>query len=358
MSVTAECGPSAYGRFRAIVAIEVPYHLMGVIPEWQDSDVGLPSPGVRKQSTNASPGAKLMHQPRHFQVGRLLARLPRTFCPLIAAGMISAAPAHADSTSGTEVSTATAVLAENLDASAPAQPSSSSATGSNDNSNGWEVTITPYVWATGLTIDVDTPQGEQIELDDSFTDILSNIKFVGMGALEARHGRLILLSDLIFLSTGSSEEGDFGPGLVEVEGDTRTLISTNMIGYRVVDQAGLAVDLMAGARITSLKIELELSGPLQTVERESSETKVGPVIASRFRVPLGGKWAAALYGDLGGFGVTSDLSWQLLGTIQYEISDHWSAGGGWRYVAAEQNKDGFDVDLVMSGPFLAFRYRF
>ena len=246
-------------------------------------------------------------------------------------------------------------LAEEMDASSASRANPNSSNGSRDD---WEVTITPYVWATGLTLDVDTPQGEQVELDDSFTDILDNLKFTGMGALEARRGRFILLSDLIFLSTGSSEEGDFGPGLVEVDGDTRTIISTNMVGYRVVDQGAVTVDLLAGARISSLKVELELGGPLQTVEREVSETKVGPVIASRVRVPLGDKWAAALYGDVGGFGVTSDLSWQLLGTIQYEISSHWSAGAGWRYFTAEKDKDGFDVDMTMSGPFLAFRYRF
>jgi hypothetical protein len=250
-------------------------------------------------------------------------------------------------------------LAEDLDASTNAvQTASASPGGSNGDGDGWEFSITPYVWASGLTIDIDTPQGESVELHDSFGDILSNIKFTGMGAFEARHGRLVLISDLIFLSTGSSEDGDFGPGLVEVKGDTRTLISTNMVGYRVVDQGSVAVDVLAGARISSVKVELDLSGQLQTAERETSKTEVGPVIASRLTLPLGDKWAAALYGDLGGFGITSDLSWQLLGTIQYEISDHWSTGAGWRYFTAAQDKDGFKVDMSMSGPFLAFRYRF
>ena len=106
----------------------------------------------------------------------------------------------------------------------------------------------------------------------------------------------------------------------------RVITTTHLAGYRVVDKGPLFLDLMAGARITSLKADLDLSGPLRTVERDSSETKIGPVIASRFRMPLGEKWGIELYGDLGGFGVTSDLSWQLLGTVQYEISDHWVLG--------------------------------
>lgn len=224
--------------------------------------------------------------------------------------------------------------------------------------SGWEVSFVPYIWASAIKADITTPQGEDVEIDESFTDILGNLKFVFMGALDARHDRFVAVQDLIFLSMESTNEGNIGPGLVESETDLRVIISTTLAGYRVVDKGPMFVDLMAGARISSLRAELELSGPLQTVERESSETKVGPVIASRFRVPLGENWGFALYGDLGGFGVTADLSWQLLGTVQYQISDHWTLGGGWRHVAVEQEKDGFDIDLTMTGPFLAFRYRF
>lgn len=118
------------------------------------------------------------------------------------------------------------------------------------------------------------------------------------------------------------------------------------------------LDLMAGARITSIEADLQLSGPLQSVERESSKTNIGPVIASRLRLPLGEKWGLAVYGDLGGFGITSDISWQLMGTVQYDASDHWRLLGGWRHFEAHQDKNGFDIDLAIGGPFLAAAYRF
>jgi opacity protein-like surface antigen len=65
-----------------------------------------------------------------------------------------------------------------------------------------------------------------------------------------------------------------------------------------------------------------------------------------------------LYGDLGGFGVTADLSWQLMGTVQYSLSDQWRLAAGWRHVSVHQDKNDFDVKLKMSGPILGFSYRF
>ena len=228
----------------------------------------------------------------------------------------------------------------------------------NAGKDGWEVMAVPYVWASGMKADISTPQGEGVDIDQSFTDILSDLKFTFMGTLLARRGRFVTVHDLIFLSMESKEDGDIGPGLVEAEVDLRVITTTHLAGYRLVDKGPLFLDLMAGARIASIKADLDLSGPLQTVERDSSATRIGPAIASRFRMPLGESWGFELYGDLGGFGVTSDLSWQLLGTVQYAVSDHWLLGAGWRHFHAKQDKDRFKIDMTMSGPFLAAAYRF
>lgn len=224
--------------------------------------------------------------------------------------------------------------------------------------SGWEVAVVPYIWASGVSADIQTPQGENIDVDQSFGDILGDLKFAFMGALDVRKGRFVAVQDIMFLSIGTSADGEIGPGLVEADVDLKMLFVTPLAGYRVIDQGPLFLDVMAGARISSMKADLSLTGPLQTVERDSSETKISPIIASRFHAPLGGKWGIGIYGDLGGFGVTADISWQLMGTVQYEISDHWRLGAGWRHFVAHQDKDGFDIDLAMDGPFLAFAYRF
>ena len=51
-----------------------------------------------------------------------------------------------------------------------------------------------------MKADISTPQGEGVDIDQSFTEILSDIKFTFMGALQARRGRFVTVHDLIFLS--------------------------------------------------------------------------------------------------------------------------------------------------------------
>ena len=74
--------------------------------------------------------------------------------------------------------------------------------------SGWEFAITPYLWASGTKAKIDTPQGENIKVDESFTDILDALKFAMMGAFEAKHGRFVSVHDLMYLSLGSSARGD------------------------------------------------------------------------------------------------------------------------------------------------------
>jgi hypothetical protein len=243
--------------------------------------------------------------------------------------------------------------ADSIAASSLAAAESASTSG-----GGWEVSFTPYLWMSGMKIDIETPQGETVEVHDSFTDILGDLKFAFMGAMELKHGRFVSVQDIIFISMGSSADGHIGPVPIEAEVDERLISTTHLFGYRVVDEGPMFVDLFAGARFSSIKVDVELNLPQLTVERDTKKTEIGPVIASRVRFPLSDKWGIAVYGDLGGFGVGADLSWQLLGTVQYEISDRWRLAAGWRHFSATQEKNDFDVDIKLDGPILGVTYRF
>ena len=223
---------------------------------------------------------------------------------------------------------------------------------------GWEFAVTPYLWASGTKADINTPQGESIKVDESFIDILDDLKFAFMGAFEAKHGRFVSVQDIMFLSLGASADGHLGPIPLEADADLKLLTTSHLFGYRVVDKGPMFVDLFAGGRITSVKVDVDLTGPLQTIERDRKKTEFGPVIASRVRFPLSDKWGVAIYGDLGGFGVGADLSWQLMGTVQYEISDRWRLAAGWRHFSAKQSKGGWDVHMKLDGPILGVTYRF
>ena len=224
--------------------------------------------------------------------------------------------------------------------------------------SGWEFAVTPYLWASGTKAKIETPQGENVKVDESFFDILDDLKFAFMGAFEAKHGRFVSVQDIMYLSLGSSADGHIGPIPIDADVDEKLLTTTHLFGYRVVDNGPMFVDVFAGGRITSIKVDLDVDLPLQTIERDSKKTQFGPAIASRVRFPLSDKWGVGIYGDIGGFGVGADLSWQLLGTVQYDISDRWRLSGGWRHFYAKQSKNDFDVHMKLDGPILGVTYRF
>jgi hypothetical protein len=222
----------------------------------------------------------------------------------------------------------------------------------------WEFAVTPYLWAAGAKAKIETPQGEDIKVDESFTDIFDDLKFALMGAFDVKHGRFVSLQDLFYISLGSSANGHLGPIPLDVDADEKLLATSHLFGYRVVDKGPMFVDLMAGGRITTIKVDLDIDTPLASFHRSRKKTEFGPMIASRARLPLSDKWGVGIYGDLGGFGVGADLSWQLLGTVQYDISDRWRLLAGWRHFYAKQTKNDWDVHFKLDGPILGVTYSF
>lgn len=62
--------------------------------------------------------------------------------------------------------------------------------------------------------------------------------------------------------------------------------------------------------------------------------------------------------DIGGFGVGADFTWQVLGTVNYLLTDHLSVSAGYKHLAIDYDDDGYVFDATLSGPVLGITYRF
>jgi hypothetical protein len=227
-------------------------------------------------------------------------------------------------------------------------------------SKGWEFATITYVWMAGAEGDVDViGPVEPVGLDLSFGDVLDSFKFAFMGAAEARHDRLVLLGDLTFIHLEANKGIDIrDQDFVDAELDSRTIDITALGGYRVVDKGKMAVDVLGGVRANFFKNSLQLVGPNREAEGSVSETWFDPLIAGRIYVPLGGKWGASVYGDIGGFGVASDLTWQAVAGVDYQLNRKFRLQAGWRHFKVDYDKGDFLYDVAQSGLFLAARYQF
>jgi opacity protein-like surface antigen len=222
----------------------------------------------------------------------------------------------------------------------------------------WEFATIGYIFFAGAHGKT-TPRDPlpPVDLDLKFGDILKAFKFAFMGAAEARNDRLVFLGDLMWVHLGE------GKGLkvrdvnfADVKIDSKTWEVTALGGYRVVNNGPVFVDLMAGGRLNGNKQGFSYRGQLLDLSASVSKTWFDPIVATRVSAPLGGKFGMSLYGDIGGFGVGSDLTWQGIATVNYQVSRKMTVGLGWRYFKINfDDNDGFLYNVAQSGPILSLR---
>lgn len=223
---------------------------------------------------------------------------------------------------------------------------------------GWEVFLTPYFWASGLEGEVGS-RGRSTEVDLGFGDIVKDLDGALMLPIELRKGRWGLLSELILIKL-SNQSGTPGPlfGSVELGAD-ETLVQLLPL-YRIVPQGPVALDVLAGGRLWHMSAELEFTpGVLPGIVIDATERWIDPIIGVRTSADVGRWWRVHGYADIGGFGVGSDLTWQLLGTIGYQVGKGTVLRLGYRHLDVDfaNEENGFIFDTGTGGWILGATIR-
>jgi opacity protein-like surface antigen len=231
--------------------------------------------------------------------------------------------------------------------------------------SGWTFEFTPYLWLAGIkgTFGDGTtvPGGQPPSVDAGFDKLLNSLDFAFMGSIEARKGRWGVMSDLIYLSLSEDATVKFAPSLpstglkfnAELDGTIFTLGGA----YRV-SEGSAAVDVIGALRYYSLAPSINVTaGPaVRLVEPKANWTD--PVVGIRIRHPLTSQWAVTGYADVGGFGIGSDLSYQLYGGAEYFFSKTFTGKIGYRHLQTDYEKDDRKLDLTFGGLMLGLGFRF
>ncbi len=221
----------------------------------------------------------------------------------------------------------------------------------------WQFATLGYGWFAGAhgETDVIGPLAP-IGLDLPFLTILKGLKFAFMGAAEAKHDRFTILGDLMFVNLGDSKGIDIrNRDFLDAKLNSKTTLVTLLGGYQLVDDPAAKLDLLAGGRVNLFDTTLELTGPERSAEGRVKQTWFDPLIGMRMIYPLKGRFSLSLYGDIGGFGIGSDLTWQAFGAVDYQINHRMSIGAGWRHYKVKYRKGDFLYDVYQTGPIITFR---
>ena len=220
----------------------------------------------------------------------------------------------------------------------------------------WEFAFAPYLWAAGLqgsTRQFGLPA--TVDIDLSFKDILENLDMAVMAVAEARYGRFGVFGDIVYtdISTGGSGPG----GLFSATLENQLFVGTAMAEYRVIQDGRSSVDLMAGLRVWSVDTEIRTS-PVLGSPYTDGETWVDPMIGVKGRWQGNSPWYLTGWGMVGGFGVSSDIDWDVMAGAGYEIRDWVSVVAGYRAAGVDYQDGSFIWDTVMHGPILGAVFRF
>ncbi len=222
----------------------------------------------------------------------------------------------------------------------------------------WTFTLSPYVWFSGLGGEVTGPHGGESFTAD-FGDIFGTMKFAFMGLAEARRGNFSLVTDFMYLNL---EQGVPVPGLGAFSGGSaRTQsVEVSAIGlYTVAEGSAGRIELGGGIRGWWFDTELKLdAGRLPARTQSASTSWADPVISARGVLRLSDRLSLTAYGDIGGFGLGSEFTWQAFGTLDYQVTESISVSAGFRWIHIDYDKGRTDISLDMGGPIIGASVRF
>lgn len=234
-----------------------------------------------------------------------------------------------------------------------AEPGKQSTSGSE-----WEFAFAPYLFTSGISGTVGA-RGRVLEVDASFGNVLENLGIGVMGTLEARKGKFVFVSDLIW--TKMSAVRDTPGGLYDTaKVGINLFIFDPEVGYRVYESEGGSFDVLGGARIWSVENNLNLTtGLLPGFDVSQRKSWAAPVVGFRGLLNVTPKFFLSTKFDIGGAGIGADLTTQFYGGAGYRVTPKIALIGGYRYLQVDyDDSEGFLFDTKMNGFVFGAKFNF
>lgn len=198
-------------------------------------------------------------------------------------------------------------------------------------------------------------------MDATPGDIFSKLKMGGMLYLEAHNAKWAVTSDLIFMNLSQ----DITTGKVWYSGTVgaKQLVWEPAGFYRLLPFLEIGV----GGRLNNIQASIDArrnvfpAGTEEVIE-SASKTWFDPIFITRLTADIKDKWLFQFRGDIGGFGVGSDLTWQLQAYAGYRFTKVFSLTAGYRVLSMDYDKgtdaERFVYNVDTFGPEIKFGFNF
>jgi hypothetical protein len=229
----------------------------------------------------------------------------------------------------------------------------------------WNFSVTPYLWATDVGVDVAVRDRTLVNTTIPFNDLLEDLQSAAIlraDAMRGAHGIAIDLFDVTVADDGARMPLPDGSG-AELALDAEigmTLLDVTGVYDPAGDGQGLA--FRYGVRFVgqSEDIAATIEGvPGATRHFVADDTYVDALVGFRYAGELPGRWSYELAADVSTGG--TDLTWSLNPSIGYRFGadGQYRLLAGYRYLAVDfDTEPGVDMDMTLSGFLVGFRFAF
>jgi opacity protein-like surface antigen len=172
----------------------------------------------------------------------------------------------------------------------------------------------------------------------------------------------VVLSDAIYMDLRGNGERSV-PGIqTRSQADLTQLALELDGGYFITER----IALYAGARYNDIDADLrvDVTTLLGTNRRSASGSAswVDPIVGLLGHFPLAPRWSVDLKADIGGFGVGSEFTWQVMGGVRWQLNDAWDLTAAYRYLDVDyEDLNGTGIvryNVVSQGPMLGGTWHF
>jgi hypothetical protein len=230
----------------------------------------------------------------------------------------------------------------------------------------WQWSVTPYLWATDLGVDLTISDRELVDADIPFEDLLDKLDGATLVRVEGMHGEHGMAFDLFNVELTDSVGIELpGPSGTELAVDTE-------IGMTILDVTGVydphgdreGFSLVYGARILEQRNDVDAAlrhdaTTIGTRSLDATDRLVDGLVGFRYVRALPHNLSYELAADVS----TGDteLTWSAGPTLGYTFGarDRYQVTAGYRRMVVDfDTAEHVDADMSMSGILVGFRIDF
>ncbi len=226
----------------------------------------------------------------------------------------------------------------------------------------WHFLAEPYLMFPYMDGETGIGNNLVLPVEANPGDVFSKLKIGAMIYLEAQTDKWAMTSDIVYMNLNQ----EVTPGILLNSGSvtTKQFIWEAAGLYRIVSFLEVGV----GGRLNYVQTSVDVlinSIPEGTTEEATGrhhKTWYDPIIITRLTTDIKDKWLFQFRGDIGGFGVGSDLTWQLQGYVGYRFTKLFQLTAGYRFLSTDYSSGDAPKEFIFNmnefGPVIRLGFNF